>query len=85
MNFVQAVLGRLSRSGIARAIQSQAETELGRPLNDDEIHFLFSRSTPKTVLEQIQKVTKLKNVSLKKSYNIITFSLDMVISSSSSF
>ena len=65
MNFAQAVLGRLSRSGVTSAIQSQAETELGRPLNDDEMNFLFSRSTPNTVLEQIQKVKKPKSIPFK--------------------
>ena len=56
MNFAQAVKGRLTRSATVGAIQSQAETELGRKLKKEEEDQIFSHSPPKEVLLQIQKV-----------------------------
>ena len=84
MSFAQALLGRLTRAGIASAIQSQAETELGRPLNDAEVTLLFSRCTPVAVLEKIQKVNKIPSFNLIKN-KFTHFSLDTAISSSSCF
>ena len=57
MNFSQAVKRQLTRSGAIRAIQSQAETELGRKLNPEEATSLWCAGTsPHTLLEGIQKV-----------------------------
>jgi hypothetical protein len=56
MNFSQAVKGQLSRPGAVRAIQSQAETELGRKLSKEEESLLFRNIHPNTFLGQIQKV-----------------------------
>ena len=57
MNYSQAVQGQLTRSGAIRAIQSQAETELGRKLNPEESTSLWcTGSSPHAVLKQIQKV-----------------------------
>ena len=55
MNFSQAVKGQLTRPGAVRAIQSQAETELGRKLTKEEESLLFSKSHPNIFLGQIQK------------------------------
>jgi hypothetical protein len=56
MNFSQAVKGQLTRSGAIRAIQSQADTELGRKLTKEEESFLFTKTHPNILLGQIQKV-----------------------------
>ena len=70
MSFAQAVLGRLTLSSVTSAIQSQAETELGRSLNEDELSSLFSRSTPNAVLDQIQQV-KINNIHFIKNLVLI--------------
>ena len=59
MNFSQAVKGHLTRSGAIRAIQSQAETELGRKLSKEEESFLFTKNDPNIFLAQIEKVYQL--------------------------
>jgi hypothetical protein len=56
MNFSQAVKGYLTRFGAIRAIQSQAETELGRKLSKEEEYLLSSKTHPNIFLGQIQKV-----------------------------
>ena len=56
MNFSQAVKGHLTRSGAIRAIQSQAETELGRKLSKEEELFLFTNTHPNMLMAQIEKV-----------------------------
>ena len=55
MNFSQAVRGQLTTSGAINAIQSQAETELGRNLSKEEESFLFSHTHPTLLSGQIQK------------------------------
>ena len=55
MNFTQAVKGQLSTPAAIMAIQSQAETELGRNLSKEEESILFSNASPKVLLGQIQK------------------------------
>ena len=55
MNFSQAVKGQARRPGAVRAIQSQAETELGRKLSKEEESLLFSNCHPNIFLGQIQK------------------------------
>ena len=56
MNFSQAVKGHLTRAGAIRAIQSQAETELGRKLSKEEESFLFTNTHPNILQAQIEKV-----------------------------
>ena len=56
MNFSQAVKGHLTRSGAIRAIQSQAETELGRKLSREEESILFNNTPPNILQAQIEKV-----------------------------
>ena len=56
MSSVQSVLGQLTRPGAIRAIQSQAETELGRKLDHEEETFLCSGTSPNALLDQIKKV-----------------------------
>jgi hypothetical protein len=56
MNFSRAVKGHLTRPGAIRAIQSQAETELGRMLSKDEESFLFTNTPPIILRAQIEKV-----------------------------
>ena len=56
MNFARAVKGRLTRSNIFEAIQSQAETELGRMITKEEQNLIFAKDPPSVVLDQIQKV-----------------------------
>ena len=55
MNFSQAVRGQVTTSGAIKAIQSQAETELGRNLSKEEENFLFSHTNPSLLFGQIQK------------------------------
>ena len=55
MNFSQAVKGQLTRPSAVRAIQSHAETELGRKLSKEEESLLFSNCHPNILLGQIQK------------------------------
>ena len=55
MNFSQAVRGQLTTPSAIMAIQSQAETELGRNLSKEEESFLFSNTNPKVVLGEMQK------------------------------
>ena len=65
MNFSQAVKGQLTRSGAIRAIQSQAETEIGRKLNPEEATSLWcGKTSPNALLEGIQKVKQF-NIFLK--------------------
>ena len=56
MNFSQAVRGPHTRGGDTKAIQSQAETELGRKLNREEERFLSVKYTPSSLLGEIDKV-----------------------------
>ena len=77
MNFAQAVRGQLTRSGAIRAIQSQAETELGRKLSPEEATSLWcGRTSPNVLLEGIRKV-KLKIIVFSK-HNLFLFVLDTV-------
>ena len=55
MNFSQAVKGQLTTPAAIMAIQSQAETELGRNLSKEEETYLFSKSQPNILLRQMQK------------------------------
>ena len=55
MNFSQAVKGQLTRPGAIRAIQSQAETEIGRNLTKSEESFFFTNNPPNILLSNIQK------------------------------
>ena len=56
MNFSQAVRGKMSTSVAISAIQSQAETELGRQLTKEEETFLFTNcDNPISLLGMIQK------------------------------
>ena len=56
MNYSQAARGHHTRGGATMAIQSQAETELGRKLSKEEEIFLSSQLTPSSLLGEIQKV-----------------------------
>jgi hypothetical protein len=56
MNFSRAVKGHLTRTGAIRAIQSQAETELGRKMSKEEESLLFSNTQPNSLWAQIEKV-----------------------------
>ena len=56
MNFSQAVRGQLDPSQAMMSIQSQAQTELGRSLSQEEEAFLLTNFHPNTLLGQIQKV-----------------------------
>jgi hypothetical protein len=56
MNFSRAVKGHLTRAGAIRAIQSQAETELGRKLSKEEESLLFTNTHPNIFQAQIEKV-----------------------------
>ena len=42
-----------------RAIQCQAETELGRRLNETEVTYLLTQTTVNVLLEQIEKVFRV--------------------------
>ena len=55
MNFSQAVKGQLTHPAAILAIQSQAETELGRSLTKEEESYLLSKNTPHILLGQMQK------------------------------
>ena len=55
MNFSQALKGQLSTPAAIMAIQSQAETELGRYLSKEEESILFSNTSPNILLGQMQK------------------------------
>ena len=55
MNYSQAARGHHTRGGATMAIQSQAETELGRKLSKEEETFLSSKLTPSSLLGEIQK------------------------------
>ena len=56
MNFSRAVKGHLTRTGAIRAIQSQAETELGRKLSREEESLLFNNTDPNILQAKIEKV-----------------------------
>jgi hypothetical protein len=56
MNFSKAVKGHPTKSFAIKAIQSQAETELGRKLTKEEESILFSKTHPNILLDQIEKV-----------------------------
>ena len=56
MNFSKAVKGHPSKSFTIKAIQSQAETELGRKLTKEEESILFFKTHPNILLDQIEKV-----------------------------
>ena len=56
MNFSRAVKGSLTRGGVVKEIDSQTETELGRPLTPSEKTSLFARYPPELVLSRIEKV-----------------------------
>ena len=60
MNFAQGVQGHHIPSGAIRAIQNQAETELGRKLNPEEATSVCCNgASPGELLEGIQKVKHL--------------------------
>ena len=74
MNFSQAVKRQLTRSGAIKAIQSQAETELGRKLNPEEATSLWCTGTsPHALLEGIQKVKNKLIFLFMKIVYFITF------------
>ena len=56
MNYSQAARGHHTRGGATMAIQSQAETELGRKLSKEEELFLSTKLSPSSLLDEIQKV-----------------------------
>ena len=59
MNYAQAVKANRTRAGAMRAIQCQAETELGRRLNETEVTYLLTQTTVNVLLEQIEKVFRV--------------------------
>ena len=56
MNFSRAVKGSLTRSGVIKEVDSQAELELGHPLTRVEKAKLFHKFSPQNVLDNIEKV-----------------------------
>ena len=56
MNYLQAVQGQLNPPDAISAIQSQADTELGRNLSGEEKTFLLTKFHPNILLGEIQKV-----------------------------
>ena len=56
MNYLQAVRGHLNPPDAISAIQSQADTELGRNLSGEEKTFLLTKFHPNILLGEIQKV-----------------------------
>ena len=56
MSYSQATRGHHTRGGATMAIQSQAETELGRKLSKEEELFLSTKLSPSSLLDEIQKV-----------------------------
>ena len=78
MNFSQAVKRQLTRSGAIKAIQSQAETELGRKLNPEEATSLWCTGTsPHALLEGIQKV-KPNEISFYENIILHNILLDII-------
>ena len=75
MNFSSALQGHLSRSGAINAIQDQAETELNRRLNKDEIASLSSNFSPINLIEMIQKVSLIPPLFFS---DMLFFSMAMV-------
>ena len=82
MNFSHAVKGQLTRLGAISGIQSQAETELGRKLLNEEEPFLLSSTSPNILLGQIQKVNiniyllnQLQLIHIQYGYGYLKFLL----------
>ena len=56
MDFLRAVKGPSTRAGSLRSIQSAAETELRRPLSEEELSYLISKYSLDGLYSNIQKV-----------------------------
>ena len=56
MNFAKATKGKVTKSKALACIQSQAELELSRRLNDDEVSYLLANTPSDIVQNQIEKV-----------------------------
>ena len=56
MNFAKATKGKVTKSNSLAFIQSQAELELSRRLNDDEVSYLLANTPSDIVQNQIEKV-----------------------------
>ena len=78
MNYAQAARGHHTRGGVTRAIQSQAETELGRKLSNEEEIFLSTKFSPCSLLDEIKKVGRFNKIVF---IYLIYISMDMVTSS----
>ena len=78
MNYAQAARGHHTRGGVTRAIQSQAETELGRKLSKEEEIFLSTKFSPPSLLDEIKKVRRIKKIVF---IYLIYISMDMATSS----
>ena len=56
MNFAKATKGKVTKSNALACIQSQAELELSRRLNDEEVSYLLANTSSDIVQNQIEKV-----------------------------
>jgi hypothetical protein len=56
MNYAQALKGRKTRSYLLNAVQSQAETEIGRKLSKDEASKLLQRFPIECIYDATHKV-----------------------------
>ena len=56
MNFAKATKGKVTKSNSLAFIQSQAELELSRRLNDEEVSYLLAHTTSDILHNQIEKV-----------------------------
>ena len=78
MNYAQAARGHHTRVGVTMAIQSQAETELGRKLSKEEEIFLSTKFSPCSLLDEIKKVGRFNKIVF---IYLIYISMDMATSS----
>ena len=56
MNYAKATKAKVTKSTALGCIQSQAELELNRRLNDEEVAYLLANTPPEMVQNQIEKV-----------------------------
>ena len=56
MNFAKATKGKVTKSNALACIQSQAELEFSRRLNDEEVSYLLANTSSDILQNQIDKV-----------------------------
>ena len=80
MNYSSAVKGRLTRSSVISYVSSQAELELGRPLDREEDAMMFDMFSIQDIFNRIHKVRTNHSIFFSLHISIL-FSMAMVLSS----